>query len=146
MVLTINVVISDSCPACKMCTQLMHKVKIRHPDLNISYLNASDKNVRRFQKMNLNLPVANIRDAEMRKHYEEQGLTFLNGLPTIYAVSSNRPMRILDMMVGFISPNADYDAQRNMLKEMDSFIRRVKIHDSKLSMANESRFPRRRDF
>jgi len=124
----------------------MLKVKTRHPEVNIAYLDAKDKNVRRFQKMNLNLPVANIRDAEMRQYYEEQGLKFLNGLPTIYAVSTNRPMRILDMMVGFISPDANYEAQVTMQKELDSFIRRVKIYDKRFIIANEGRFPRRRDF
>lgn len=143
MVAIINVVSSPNCPACKACGELLERLRIDHPDVMISYLDANDRHIRRFQKLNLSKPVSTIKNPALRQQYENAGLTQLSGLPTIYITSTHRPNRILDMMIGCISPNSDYEAKDRMRQELSLFISKAKAYDRQFNVALAGK-PKRR--
>ena len=142
MVAIINVVSSQSCPACKACGELLDRIKLEHPDLMVSYHDANDPHVKRFQKLNLNKPISSIKDPAVRQHYEKMGLQHLSGLPTLYITSTRRPNRILDMMVGCINPKSDYNTRKSMTEEINLFVYKAKAYDAVFDSAKGK--PRRR--
>ena len=143
MTAIINVVSSEGCPACKACGELLDRVKLEHPDVLILYHDANNKHVKRFQRLNLNKPVSSIKNAAVREHYERAGLKFLNGLPTIYITSSRRPNRILDIMVGCISPTSDLETRKNMKRDISNFFYKAKAYDVQFNTALSGRQKRR---
>ena len=140
----INVVTSVKCPACKMCGTLIDRIKDYYPDVRVLYWDGDDPSVQKFQRNNLYKLVSDIKDAELRGHYESQGIRVLSGLPTMYITSDNRPTRILDISVGCVSPNAEYQQKQSMKRDLQMMFSKARAYDYGLNNSSAVKFMEKR--
>jgi len=145
MVATINVVVSDDCDACRMCKQLLNKVRLNYPEVEVVLHNVKDPQIRKFMEKNLTKPVSTIQDEQMRQHYEAQGIKNLSGLPTMYITTTKRPMRIMDSDIGSVGSDSSMDAREHMNEELHKRFKRAMAYDVMFGIERIGRMNKRRD-
>lgn len=127
-----------------MCSSLIDRIKDNYPDVQVVYWDGDSPSVQKFQRRNLQKPVSSIKDSELRKQYESRGISVLSGLPTIYITSTKRPIRILDMSVGCVSPNADMNQKENMKRDLNMMFRKAMAYDYGMDNSSAVKFMKRR--